>query len=717
MNDEFFELPSAAPPTLPSAAGPPSPDERRPAGPLLARIALIAAAAGLLDGLLQGAFAALLTPERRSAWLLLAQAGVALLPPLLVTLALWGALAAWRRLFPARAVRPPRPAFPARLTAALLAALPALLVAFALSRGLHGPLGRVTVESAGRVALGVSVLALGGLVLGLFVGGYVLLRGALRRWPRLAANVATLRDAALVLWALAGLALVLHVLRTFGNTPLLTLGGDVVIYAALAVLVVAGARLALPRRRAWRPRVYALAAGGLFAAGALCALLAFGLHPPTRGLVASQSTLAARLLRPLLVATEPGPPAAADPQAAADVLPRETYFGPVPGAPARPNILFVVVDAFRARNASFLGYKRAVTPDLERLAAEALVFERARSQAPGTRPSFPSFLTGRYATHLRWRRNGDTSTLLPENVTLAELLKANGYATGALVNAWFVRNLPGLDQGYDDFRALYPYERWADFTNRSAPLATASAIEYIVRHQAGPHSNRPFFLTVYYEDPHHKYAKHPLPDRSFGNRPVDLYDGELAFVDRHLGFLIDFIRQRPELWNNTVIIVAADHGEEFGEHGGQFHDTRLYEESLHVVLLARVPGLKPARIRTPVGLVSLFATVADLAGVREALPRVQGRSLFFPVLRGEDWTDRPLFAEVVHLGGPSHKPLQAVYRGKYKLIRDLTAGTDELYDLSADPGEKQNRAATDPQQVRALRRLLQAWQAGALLRE
>ncbi len=285
---------------------------------------------------------------------------------------------------------------------------------------------------------------------------------------------------------------------------------------------------------------------------------------------------------------------------------------PVAGDGAALNVIWIVVDAMRADSMSVYGYDKPTTPYLQALAKEAVVFNHAWSQASATMLSIPSMLSGRLPGEMAWVRRDGRLSPADSEVMLAERLSDLGYRTGLIVHSYFFKHFKGMFQGYDDVENVWLDGKMKPWFERSSPIATTLAIRFIERDLAGAISGkRPFFLTVYYEDPHHTYASHDegYPDFRRPSKVVQgilpkhrrakaRYDGEIAFADRHVGFLLEYLRATPKLWARTVVVVVADHGEEFGEHGGSKHGRTCFRESTHVPLILRVPGVKPQRPQT-----------------------------------------------------------------------------------------------------------------------
>ncbi|NOZ00342.1 MAG: sulfatase, partial [Deltaproteobacteria bacterium] len=265
---------------------------------------------------------------------------------------------------------------------------------------------------------------------------------------------------------------------------------------------------------------------------------------------------------------------------------------------------------------------------------------------------------------------------------LPEILRARGYKTIGLVDEWLRRFLPSFRRGFDHYEVPYGTMKWRKFGQVAAPYTTFRAIQELNRLRPG----KPFFMYLQYEAPHHPYVRHgATPD--FGNRPIDLYDGEIAYADHYVGILMDFLRF-TKLLDRTIVVVFGDHGEEFGEHGGHQHSHNVHAESVHVALLVHVPGMGHAVVNRRVSLVDVFPTILDVLGFQEDGKGTQGLSLVRAVSGYDSDYMRPIYSELmVNCEGPL-KFRKAIYLGDYKLMWDLSSREVLLYDVRKDPGEK-----------------------------
>ena len=361
--------------------------------------------------------------------------------------------------------------------------------------------------------------------------------------------------------------------------------------------------------------------------------------------------------------------------------------GTTPAAtPAAPrHVVLVTIDTLRADRLGAYGYAEARTPHLDALAAAGVLATRAYATAPVTLPSHASILTGRYPPGHGARHNGVAMT---DGVpTLATVLKAAGFATGAFVSAFPLDRRFGLAAGFDvygDRWARGPDGRPAD--ERAGQLTVDEALAW--RRTTGEART---FLWVHLFEPHAPYgdaaSARPLNER---------YDDEVAEADRQVGRLLEGLGPAR---TETLVVVTADHGEAFGEHGEIGHSIFIYDTTLQVPLIVQGPGVPRGReVRAPVSLVDVAPTILDALSL--SLAGQDGESL--PLADGPQSPTRPrrqLYAETMApFEDFGWSPLRAVRSGFTKYI---LAPTPELYDTAADAAETTNLAAS--QQAEAAR--------------
>jgi arylsulfatase A-like enzyme len=389
--------------------------------------------------------------------------------------------------------------------------------------------------------------------------------------------------------------------------------------------------------------------------------------------------------------------------------------------------VLISIDTLRADHLGVYGHARPTSPHLDAFAAGGVVFEDARSTAAWALPAHASMLTGLTPA----RHGGRTFRhFLPSELpTLATLLHARGFATAGFVNSGFLKPRFGIARGFGTY-ALF---REDDSPEGAAPRITQRALAWLEEHR-----DRPFFLFLHYFDVHSDYSAVPRirqefapePGRLTGTTaelmrirgsggPVDAADAErlarlcdagIRQLDEGLAPLLAWLETSGAL-EQTMVVVTADHGEEFGEHGSVGHDRTHYRELLHVPLVLRGAGL-PAGVRVaePVSLTDLAPTLLRLLGV-EPPPDLDGRDLA-PLWRSPAGpaAPRPLFAET---SPQAEDALRSVRLGPLELIRDRRTGRAELYDLASDPGETRDFSAERPEDAAHPGALLDALEAGA----
>lgn len=440
----------------------------------------------------------------------------------------------------------------------------------------------------------------------------------------------------------------------------------------------------------------------LWLAGFGGALVAIANGPVLRVIALDHTTLLAHEL--LLLDRLTGimaPPeysgADADPEVLATMLPRAP--GPPSGQARGANVVLLTVDALR-------GDSLAAMPGLERRAATAALFSRAYAPGCWTIHSTWSLLTSRLSSSLdytfvsvspdwRFTPHARDSELVsnPFNrakvtpvpfddatPTLTGRLGEAGYESATMASFVFQMRDAGISR---DFAIVdeTAYRRLGK--PPSAPMLTDWAIDFLK--QRDP--RRPYFIWLHYMEPHAPYVDHA----GNGGGPRARYESELGYVDKELGRLLDHIDATDD---DTIVIVHGDHGEEFGDHGGQYHATTVYDEQVRVPMLWLLPqragARRGAKIARPVSLLDIAPTVLDLVGLESDVPMV-GRSLV-AALMGAAAPARPVVAECYRFG----RKKRAVVDWPYKLVVDFTMGTAELYDLARDPRERRNLVEAEP---------------------
>ena len=377
---------------------------------------------------------------------------------------------------------------------------------------------------------------------------------------------------------------------------------------------------------------------------------------------------------------------------------------PVPeGFRQKWNVLLVTVDTVRYDHTTMGGYGRRTgretTPRLAELARRSVSFTFANAPSAGTMASVPAILTSKFfhsgiALDEKNIRRGFPPKLKDQNLLVSELFKAAGYRTGAiLTHEWFGEW--GLQQGWDTYDNLVPK---SDPYGVTSDRLTDAALNWI-----GQRAGDQWFLWVHYIDPHGRYVAHP-GETSYGSSEEDLYDGELAFTDKHLGRLLDEMARLPGA-DRTIIALTSDHGDGFNEHGFINHGQALYRELLHVPLIVFVPNLNPREVSGAVSPLDIAPTLVDLCRLDARGAEFEGESLVPQLFYGQDASERVVFAET-----NATRTLRAAVTGRHKLIYDLKSNVYELYDLARDPWEKRNLWPTgDKAAFASMKRYLDDW--------
>ncbi len=401
------------------------------------------------------------------------------------------------------------------------------------------------------------------------------------------------------------------------------------------------------------------------------------------------------------------------------------------GSATKSNVLFIVVDTLRADHLPLYGYGEVRTPHLDAFAKDAVRFDQAFVNASWTRPSFASLLTGRLPSSHGVMAKNDA---LPDALqTLPEVLQHSGFSTLGVVTNYNVAPYFNFQQGFDEYHYLEPnfvlgaddvsaklllvqflkqkIESWRAKQGRVEPgtaYQDARAVNQTVFQWLTRAPQKPWFMFVGYMDPHDPYFEHPYngtgyaraahlkPELNEAQRLRDLYDGEIGYWDTQFGALIHRLKA-DKLYDDMVIVVTSDHGEEFGEHGGFWHGTTLYDEQLRVPLLIKLPRNQRGSevVSHWVQSIDIMPTLLLKLGL-EVPKGVQGGDVF-------EGTDL-VYAEENHEGNVLEAVRERKDSGAYKLIRANEGNprglnATELYEVGMDPKEKDDLASKQPQVV------------------
>ena len=362
-----------------------------------------------------------------------------------------------------------------------------------------------------------------------------------------------------------------------------------------------------------------------------------------------------------------------------------------------PNIILITLDTTRADRMDFLGSKLGLTPNLDAVARDSAVFTRAYSQAPVTPPSHATILTGTYP---QFHGINDMQTPLAKDLPYGpDILHARGYHTAAFVGAIVLQPEPpyaaGFDRGFDKYDAGFhnegPGEDRYQTVVRRGDEVVAHALAWLSKHSTGP-----FFVWIHLYDAHDPYEPPEPYKTKYSSAP---YDGAIAYEDQAMGKLFRQLKLRG-LYNDSIIAIMADHGESLGAHGEDTHGVFLYDETIRVPLLIKLPRAAAAgkKIENRVELVDVMPTLLQAA--RVAIPtEMQGVSLLSLVKGGatgsapaDAWRERPAYAQAEY----SHdtfgwSALQSLRAEKYLYVQ---APRRELYDETSDPKAEHNLAPT-----------------------
>lgn len=394
--------------------------------------------------------------------------------------------------------------------------------------------------------------------------------------------------------------------------------------------------------------------------------------------------------------------------------------------------MLIVVDTLRADHLTRSGAERHLTPNFEKFASESVVFDEASSQASCTFPSMNSLLTSRYPGVFLAQSAGDFA-IPKEMPTLASILGQEGYSTYAVSASPIVRKTPsrfnetgGFDVGFDGFDERC---HW-----RAGSCVNDSVGEWLVK------AEQPYFLYVHYLDPHALYDPPANFPRRYSNpysgdkefvrkgdpRPIekmiydegpdigltqgdlahlrDLYAEEVAYTDAAFGALIQMFASLRHL-KNSIVVLAADHGEDFLEQGDVHHCHSLYQTSIHTPLMIRLPGAAATgRFSHAVQNLDVVPTLLDYLGVELGQYELAGRSLR-PLIEGRV----PSISQPVSYAYASQGVLRSVRDDRFKLIFDSEAERARLYDLESDPDEREDSSVTHPEVLQRLRGALESW--------
>lgn len=364
------------------------------------------------------------------------------------------------------------------------------------------------------------------------------------------------------------------------------------------------------------------------------------------------------------------------------------------------NVIIIAVDTLRADHLGCYGYPRNTSPNINEFSLDAVKFNQCYTPSPLTTPAFASMLTSLPPYKHGAKRNG--LSIFDQVNSLPQFLKDKGYRTGAFVSNWTLKkNLTHLDRGFDTYEEILTKKRWLGLLNPEgeAPHITLEADKWLYENR-----EQKLFLFVHYTEPHEPYVYHRDFDEGYDDfepkfyppgssrKKIKKYDTEVGFVDHYIGELLGKIKEY-DLYEDSLIIFLADHGESFGEHDYYGHGRRLYNSGLHVPLVVKLPGAeaKDTEIDRNVSLLDVAPTILSRLDI--PVPEdMEGRDLFI-----ENNPDRVLFFECYK--GAVHSEQDKTFRLKVRPVRygllkdDLKLIFDEgyeAYNLTEDQFEQRN---------------------------
>ncbi len=514
-----------------------------------------------------------------------------------------------------------------------------------------------------------------------------------------------------------------------------SLRGDLAMWFAVAVAVHLAASIPGFRpEEGFRLSHLAFRARGLVVDGmALAAVVSFVAWMIARALAPlferSRTAAAAGLV--LLVLAAGYGISATPPRITADAAP------PLPALdPSRPqrNVVLISLDSLRADHVGAYGYERDTSPSFDRFAREGVLFRNAISTSSWTLPTHLTMFTGR--SQLAHGVVEDTRVLSPAIPTLGEIFHAAGYATAGFVSGPYLAGHYGYARGMDAYADLSA--GWGKGAEARAAVLSPAINEKGLAWLDEPHT-QPFFLFLHYFDIHYDYVPPAPYDKMFDpdytgtmdgrffierkdvnpkmpardlEHILALYDGEIRFTDDHVGRVLDRLREK-NLLDSTVVMIVADHGDEFFEHGNKGHHRTVYDEVLHVPMAIRLPGGEHAgeKIDAQTSLIDVFPTLLAAAGIQRPA-EAEGQNLL-AWIAGErpareaiysDFYDKRGFNLQVARRTPDAKTIQHFNR-----ITHPKRGALEYYDLADDPRERDDRADQKPAEARSSVQSMTGW--------
>ena len=392
--------------------------------------------------------------------------------------------------------------------------------------------------------------------------------------------------------------------------------------------------------------------------------------------------------------------------------------------PRHPNVVFIVVDTLRSDHTSMADPDRRTTGYLRNtLLPDSLYFSKGSSNSPWTLPSVASMITSRYPSQLGIRSL--ISKIDDREFTVAELMREEGYRTGAVISHILLQKSYGISQGFDYFNDRNISGEFGNHIAVSSPGVTEDALKFIRARK-----NEKFFLFLHYFDPHYIYLDHEKRtgyDGKFRSKDISFlrelirrkdysredteyleycYDTEIRFTDFYIGKVIEELKSSG-IYGNTIIVFTSDHGEEFIERGWLGHSTTLYREQTGVPIIikpAEHPGPALSNFEgSPVSNIDIVPTLISMAGLRR-MPGLTGADLLTA-----DPDEHTIFSEVSQKEFGTEIELVSVTWKQWKMIRDIKTNTSELFNTDQDPDERTDQSGIYPEIASKLKLKIQKW--------
>lgn len=369
-----------------------------------------------------------------------------------------------------------------------------------------------------------------------------------------------------------------------------------------------------------------------------------------------------------------------------------SFLGPVISPKEACNIVLISIDTCRADYLSCYGYSRKTTPNIDDIAGVGILFENVITPVPITLPAHCSTLTG--TTPLYHQVHDNLGYKLgSSNVTLAEIMRDHGYKTGAIISSFVLDSQFGLEQGFDSYNDSFEEEiKTGRFSERRGGETSRFAVTWLQGHK-----DDTFFLFLHYFDPHFRYE----PPEPFASEFADnLYAGEIAYTDYCIAQVIQKLKDL-HLYDSTLLIITADHGEMLGEHGESEHGYFIYQSAIKVPLIFKLPGRnKSRRINSLVSLNDIMPTICSLLDIQPP-QHIQGKDLsgYFTKKKIADQQSF-VYCESITPTKHNANALLGIVTDRWKYIQTTRP---ELYNLNKDPEEKSNLVEKEPQRAHLLR--------------